>query len=152
MKLNEIKQLNEVSEPTIQATAAEISEFAKDVMKDLEQEYKHEEAAEGSAPSAPDTTKFRAIKYGMIKYSPGEVVHGSYGSSTKYTHFFKMGTSVGSAIRKEILDVFIKQFEDEFDLKLKKDHWMAFNTSDGKRCIFTPDEGGSAWGGFGIRI
>lgn len=151
MKLNEILQLKE-QEQTIDASSDAIHEFTKECMLDLQDEFKGSEAKQGSVPSAPDSFKFRAIKYGMIQYCPKEYVHGSYGTGRQYDHFFKMGSNVASETRKEILDAFIEQFHVEFDLLLVKNRFTAFKTSDGKRVVFSPDEGGSAWGGFGLYI
>ena len=140
------QQTNEgvTSGQTLDITIAELKSVVKEIMTDLVDDYKeHAKKGQTSVPSAPNTSSFRAIKYGMIEVAPKTSVGGSV-----YDLFLKIGSNVDRKIEKEIEEQFEEALSAE-GIKIQKNKW--YETSDGYQVRYG-DEGGSAWTGFGFII
>lgn len=119
-----------------------------DVLRDLAEEFRDAATGTMSVPSAPDTSKFRATRYGMIEFVKNVTIHGSYGISNTYQYFLKIGSAVDTRVRDEIFDEF-KQSVESIGITIRDDY-THIESSDGWRVsiAFTY---GSAWGGIGLR-
>lgn len=149
LSLDTYLRLTESKSYTLDYTMSELVSTAADAMDDLVDEYKKHEGGQDSVPSAPDTSKFRAIKYGMIDHAKGVTVHGGYyGFTRHYEHLLKLGTTVKSDIRQEILTKFFSHLSDDTGIDIAKGDFVTIKCSDGNVYIGIVD--GTAWGGVGI--
>lgn len=78
-------------------------------MRTLESDYKSREVEPRSSPAAPDTTKFRAERGGMVEFVTDFTQHGSYGYTTRYNAMIK----IGGLIYIDIADDITSSLEEE---------------------------------------
>lgn len=140
-----------VAEKESTLTKANLKSNLEDTLEDIVKEYsKHAKAGQTSVPSAPNTMAFKAIKYGMIELAPGTIVHGAYGTSSKFDLFVKVGGQIPHAIFKAMVDDLKRDVGYITGKTVKGDNFV-IPTSDGYEFVFDTTDG-SAWSGFGFRI
>lgn len=139
------KDVKESSEIKVDYSANEVHAFAREIMQELAEEFAEHQAQSSSVPSAPDTSKFRAQKSGMIEYVGSIEIPGQY-HTAKYHDFMKIGSNVFPEIKRKLHAEFADELASSLGLpSLPKN----FETNDGYIAIFSTVEG-SNWGGFGI--
>ena len=131
-------------------TCADVIQEIQDNMKALVSKYKSHEAKTDSIAAAPDTTKFRATRSGMIDFERNVHIHGGqYGVPKTHAYFIKIGGNVDSKISKKIgeeLAQDIDDFNDASDSVFKIPGTLA--CADGY--VMLQEEHGTNWGGFGL--
>jgi len=154
MRLNEIKHvsgllLNEGKEYHISENSiAEVEEHVSHGMAEIVQKYKDKQVKGDSVPSAPDTTRFRATRSGMIQHETNVHIHGGmYGVNRTYMHFIKIGSLVDTRtcndINREVADL-VDEMTVEEGFKVPG----VVHCPDGIMCFYTED--GTNWGGVGF--
>lgn len=148
LNLDTYIRLCESSSVTVDNTQAELMSTIADLIDEIIEHYKEHEGKQSSVPAAPDTSKFRAIKYGMIEHAKNLTVHGGYyGFTRHYEHFMKIGTTVDGDIRKEMMSKFFSNLSDDLGVDVKQSDWATIKCSDGNVYIGTVH--GTAWVGVG---
>ena len=129
-------------------SASDVLEEVADILYELEQKYKRNEVKSTSTASAPDTTKFKAVKEGMIRAEENVVTH-SYGGISKWRYFLKIGGAVDPSVVNQIHKDFSKELAQLVEGNEVGIQSTVIYCSD-KKVIVSKIEG-SAWGGIGVK-
>lgn len=117
----------------------------REIIEEIVLEYK-QYSKEGyrNEPSAPNTGSFISRSYGMIEVADDVVTHEGPGGMFSRHHpiFLKIGASVDSDIRKEIVALFKEKLDQEFG-QFRKMY------KEGDNRYHFNDVVGSSWGGIG---
>lgn len=149
LNLDTYIRLCESSSVTVDKSMADVVDDAADVMSEIVDDYKKHEGGQDSVPAAPDTSKFKAIKYGMIDHIAGLTVPGGYyGFTRRYEHFLKLGTTVDASVRKEMMTKFFNHLSDDIGATIKQGDWATIKCNDG--VVYIGTVSGTAWGGVGV--
>jgi hypothetical protein len=131
-------------------TAASVGAKLTKVMDSLAKKYQDKTAGNSSVPAGPDTSKFRAQKSGMIAVEKKVSTH-SYGSTTTYDTFLKIGGNVDHKIFKACSDEILKQAK-----KLVDEHSESMNYACSIFCddkiLVLAETNGTNWGGIGFYV
>jgi len=111
------------------------------VMKDTVAKFKHYASSKTfTVPSAPDTSKFLAVKDSMIdiqrKVPAGPVC--------EYDIFLRIGAALPLELRRKIKEYFLERLGNNIGIDLPR----VFITNDGYEMMFS-EKNGTSWGGFG---
>lgn len=153
MRLVELKQpLNEsrylevnYPEHTSKEVVAKLDKLFAKLAKD---NAKHVVGAD-SVPAAPNTGSFRAHRGGMIDHEHNVTCHGAYNSSTTYASFLKIGSRVDTKVHA---DIRAKIKQEVTKLVGKAGDTTTSIFCDDAIVMVIEEEGGSNWGGFGVKL
>ena len=106
-----------------------------------------------SVPGAPDSSKFRSVREGMIQVEYNVVTHGAYGTPTRHDIFLKVGSTVDFTVRRAITDDIVAYAQKILGaaqpLRLRDKEFGTIHCAD--KIIYLSITYGSAWGGIGFR-
>lgn len=133
-------------------TASEVMAELRMSMAELADEFKDHAVPSRSAPSAPNTSVFRASSLGTITLEKDVITHNSNSGSTRWAIFLKIGgaidTSISKKIISELLDAAWDTVSDEY---IKNDHnTLTIFAKDAMVIVGVVD--GSNWGGIGAYV
>lgn len=117
-----------------------------EVMSDIAEDFSQYTVPDSSVPSAPDSSKFRATRGGMISFEKNVHVHGGYyGQPRTYRLFIKIGGAVDPKVCAEI--------KSELDDAMRWIVGVPFGPTvyfeDG-HVMYTGEVNGTNWGGYGV--
>lgn len=100
-------------------------------------------------PAGPDTSKFTARSYSMIKPLYDLEMTAGHGGMfrRRYVAFLQIGSGIDHSVRQAIIDSYKDEIFDNLGIDLG--HSKSFETSDGVR-LFYNETSGTAWGGAGF--
>ena len=134
-----------------------LSEVAK-ASKSMVEEYEEMQTEDSSVPSAPDTSKFRALKSGKISYMSNETIHGGhYGVNRHMSSGIKVGGGVDSSVHKDAKDTIWKIFsKHQKKISGDSDHHIRIRFGETKygphySLVFIATRG-TAWSAYGVEL
>ena len=120
------------------------------VMEKVAKKYKDSATKNSTVPAGPDTSKFKAHKSGMIEVEKNVTTH-SYGSSTVYLSFLKIGGNVDHKIFKACSDEIMKEAKKLVDEHSESMTYTCSIFCDDKILVLGETDG-TNWGGIGYYI
>jgi hypothetical protein len=134
-----------------------LSEIAR-ASKSLVSKHEDEQTEDSSVPSAPDTSKFRALKSGKIEYMADETIHGGYYGVNKYmSSGVKVGSNIESSIHKDIKETLLKIFNKyQREIGGDSDSHIRIRVGDTRygphySLVFIASRG-TAWSSYGVEL